>query len=644
MQEFRRFVRGPVGKVLLAAIILPFVISGFYGYFTGGGSGDVVAEVEGTEINRNVVNQRVERVREMLRQQSPDMNPALLDSFVRPEMVLEGLVNEQLILAAAAEADMTFSEKQVAADIHEVPLFQEDGKFSRNRFERELRSRGMSPQGYIRGLRQDMVKEQFRSGFMVTDFALPSELNEQRRLGEQVRDIRFAQLDLNALRQQFDVSDEEVAVYYEENQGEFMRPEEFRISYVQLNAGDYADQVTVSDEDVTAEYEVRRAIMEESSGGTARHVAHIMVELNDERDLDAAKARAAEAAKALAGGESFADVAARYSDDPGSADNGGDLGVVSEGTLPEEMESAIATLEPGQVSEPVVTDSGVHLIKVTEVAEKRELPSLADLSDQIRADLKRARAEAMLNEDVAQLEELLYEPSDLAEPAQQVGAQVEQSDWVALSALPSPLNNPQVQQALNSDQVRKDGHNSDLIELGQGQYLAVRIAEEKPAEPMPLEEVAFSIRERLKGEKAADKVQELSAQAETKLEEGATLGEIAALFGVEVEEQEGLQRGGAEPSMEVVNSAFSQPRPQGDKGSAVELTRTGNGSLVAFQVTRVEDGNAEPLSDAQQQAALRELANIEGQRNFRQVVAMLREQGDVELFPGRLSPNADDSQ
>ena len=174
---------------------------------------------------------------------------------------------------------------------------------------------------------------------------------------------------------------------------------------------------------------------------------------------------------------------------------------MSEGTLPEEMESAIATLEPGQVSEPVVTDSGVHLIKVTEVAEKRELPSLADLSDQIRADLKRARAEAMLNEDVAQLEELLYEHSDLAEPAQQVGAQVEQSDWVALSALPSPLNNPQVQQALNSDQVRKDGHNSDLIELGQGQYLAVRIAEEKPAEPMPLEEVAFSIRERLKGEK-----------------------------------------------------------------------------------------------------------------------------------------------
>ena len=124
MQEFRRFVRGPVGKVLLAAIILPFVISGFYGYFTGGGSGDVVAEVEGNKITRSMVNQRVERVRDMLRQQSPNIDPSMLDSFVRPEMVLEGLVNEQLILAAAQNANLAFSETQAARDVlqPEVPL------------------------------------------------------------------------------------------------------------------------------------------------------------------------------------------------------------------------------------------------------------------------------------------------------------------------------------------------------------------------------------------------------------------------------------------------------------------------------------------------------------------------------------------
>jgi len=640
MQEFRRFVRGPVGKVLLAAIILPFVISGFYGYFVGGNTGDVVAEVEDTKITRGVVNQRVERVRNMLREQSPNMNPELLDSFVRPEMVLDGIVNEQLILSAAGKSNMVFSEKQVAADIYKVPLFQEEGTFSEQRFDRELRARGMNPQSYVQGLRQDMIKEQFRAGFMQTDFSLPSELNEQRRLGEQSRDIRYAQLDIDSLRNRFTVSDEEVQTFYDENQGEFMRPEEFKVSYVELSAQEYADQVSVTDEEVKAEYDVRKSIMEEAGGGDApRQVSHILIELNDDRDLEQAKARAREAAKAIAGGASFADTAAQYSDDTGSAQSGGDLGVVSKGALPEEMEATITDLSPDTVSAPVVTDAGVHLIKVTQQATATELPTLANLSGQIRVDLTKARAEALLNEDVARLEELLYEHADLQSPAEQVGTSVKTTDWIDLTAAEEPLSLPQVQQALNSDQVRQQGHNSDLLEIDATHYIAVRIAEDKPAEPMPLEEVSFAIRERLKGERAMDQVQQLVEKAETSIKEGADLESVAALFEVEIEEQEGLQRGGAEPAMEVVNAAFSAPRFSEGEGSPVAVTRLGNGSVVAHQVIRVADGNAEPLSDAQQQAALVELGNVEGQRNFRQVVALLREEGDVELHPSRLSGN-----
>lgn len=644
MQEFRRFIRGPVGKLLLAAIVIPFVAVPFLDYFSGSSSADTVAEVEGNSITRGAVNQRVERVRDMLRQQSPNMNPAMLDSFVRPEMVLDGLVNEQLILSAAENAGMVYSISQLNPMIQSQPLFQEDGKFSNDRFERELRARGMTPQSYLRGLRQDLIKEQYRSGFMATDFALPAELEEQRRLGEQVRDIRYAQLDLNDLRNSFTVTDEEVRSFYDDNQDEFMRPEEFRIAYVELATADYADKVTVSDEDVAAEYQVRKSIMEDSTANTARHVSHILIEVGGDRDLNAAKQRATEAASAIAAGMSFADAAAEYSDDPGSANSGGDLGVVSKGALPEEMETAIASLEPNVVSEPVVSDAGVHLIKVTDVAEKRDMPPLEQMAGQIRADLKQARAEAMLADDVAALEELLYEHGDLQTPAEEVNAQVQTTDWVPLSSLPAPLANSQVQQALSTDEVRRDGHNSELIEVNPGQYLAVRIAEEKPAEPLPLEEVTFVIRERLKGDMAADKVQSLFAEAEAKIAEGADLEALADLFDTEVEEQDGLQRGGAEPSMEVVNGVFALPRPAEGESSAVALIRTGNGSLVAYQLTRVEDGNVEALSAAQQMAALGELSNVEGQRNFRQVLAMLREEGDVELFPSRLSPNADDAQ
>jgi peptidyl-prolyl cis-trans isomerase D len=244
-----------------------------------------------------------------------------------------------------------------------------------------------------------------------------------------------------------------------------------------------------------------------------------------------------------------------------------------------------------------------------------------------------------LNDDVAKLEELLYEHADLQSPAEQVGTSVVTTDWVDLAAADAPLSLPQVQQALNSDQVREQGHNSDLIEVDPTRYIAVRIAENKSPEPMPLEEVSFAIRERLKGEHAMDKVQQLNEDAQKSIDDGADLAAVADLFGVEVEEQDGLQRGGAEPSMEVVNGAFGAPRFEEGEASPVALTRLGDGSVVAYQVTRVADGNAEPLSDAQQQAALVELANVEGQRNFRQVVALLRDEGDVELHPSRLSAN-----
>ena len=142
MQEFRRFVRGPVGKVLLGLIILPFVISGFYGYFSGGGSQDTVAEVEGSKITRAYVNSRTERLRQMIRQQSPNVTESMLDSFIHPQMVLEGIIGEQLVNAAAENAGMEFSDAQAAKLIRANPAFVQDGRFSEQTFEQLVRAQG----------------------------------------------------------------------------------------------------------------------------------------------------------------------------------------------------------------------------------------------------------------------------------------------------------------------------------------------------------------------------------------------------------------------------------------------------------------------------------------------------------------------
>jgi len=634
MQEFRRFVRGPVGKVLLAAIILPFIISGFYGYFTGGGSDSAVAEVEGNKISRGYVSSRTQQLRQMLRQQSPDINESMLDSFIRPEMVLQGIVNEQLMIAAARNADMAFSDGQAATLIRNNDVFYENGRFSETQFERMVRAQGMTPQGYLESLRQERISQQYRNAFASTDFALPDELAEQRRLGEQRRDIRYVRLDVNSLRGNTQVSDQEVADFYQQNQAEFMRPEQLRVRYLELSPERYADQVEISDAQLNEEYQARKQMRENAA--VRREVAHVLISVNDQRDENAAIARAREARQALDQGDSFADVARQYSDDAATAGSGGNLGRVGQGSLPEALDEALADMDVGEVSEPVVSDAGVHLLKVIE-EERPEMPSLADMREQIVADLQRAQSDSLLAEDLVTLEELVYEHSDLQVPAEQLGLELQTTDWVSMQNLPPALNNDRVREALNSDGVREQDRNSDLLEVSSGRFVAVRVEEIQEAEPLPLADVSSDIRAQLRLSKARARARELGEQARQAVEEGADLEAVAEQLNGDVEEQADLQRGASEPAMEVVDAVFSTSRPAEGESSPVRFVNLRNGDLVAFELSAVEDGAVDALEPEQQRQALQELARVEGERGFRQVTAFLRDSLDVELHPERLS-------
>ena len=635
MQEFRRFVRGPVGKVLLAAIILPFVISGFYGYFTGGGSDSTVAEVEGNKITRAYVNSRTQQLRQMLRQQSPNINESMLDSFIRPQMVLQGIVNEQLMISAAYNADMAYSDTQAAREIRDNPAFADNGAFSETRFEQLVRAQGMTPQGYLEGIRQERVSQQYRAAFAATDFALANELTERRRLGEQRRDIRYVRLGLDRLRSNVSVSDQEVDAFYKEHQGEFMRPERLRVRYLELTPDHYRDRIDITDEQVAAEYQARKQMRENAS--SRRQVAHVLIAVNDDREEEAALARAREARQALESGEDFAKIAAEYSDDAATASNGGELGTVEPGDLPESLDKALEKLSVGDVSEPVVSDAGVHLLKL-ESEQKVEMPPLAEMRDQIVSDLSRAQAESMLSEDLVTLEELIYEHANLEVPAEQLNLPLETTDWVTLQNLPAPLNNDQVRQALNSDAVREQGHNSDLLDLGGDRFVAVRLQDTQAAEPLPLDQVRNDIVAQLRLRKARDEAAKLADQARAAVEDdGADLNQVAEMLSSAVEEESGLQRGAAEPDMAVSDAAFATPRPADGETSGIRFVDLRNGDLVAFQVTGVQDGALEALPDEQKRQALQELSRVEGERTFRQVMTFLRDSLDVELHPNRLA-------
>lgn len=637
MQQFRRFVRGPVGKVLLAAIILPFVISGFYGYFASSGSQGAVAEVEGSKITRSYVNSRTERLRQMVRKQSPNVSESMLDSFVRPRMVLEGIINEQLVAAAAHKADMAFSDKQAARQVRATQAFQDKGQFSEQIFESLIRAQGMTPRGYLDGLRQDHLSQQYREGFRATGFALPGEFDADRRLEGQTRDLRYVVLDVDTLRKQAKVSDDQIKAYYQAHQGDFMRPKQYKLRYVEISPATYQDKIKISEDQIQAEYKARKSMRESTS--TRRDVADILIAVNDKRTEKQAVARAGEARKALKSGKSFATVAKQYSDDASTANNGGDLGTLGKGALPDKLEAALAKLKVGEVSQPVVADSGVHLLKILK-EDRQTMPPLKQMHDQIAADLRKGKAESRVSDDASKLEDLVYEHNDLQQPAKQVGLTIKTTDWAGLNNLPGVLNNDKVRKALQSDSVARKGHNSDLLEVGTDHYVVVHLADTKPPKARPLDQVSDAIEAKLKLQDAMKQVQSLGAKVRAVVKDkGADLDKVAGMMDTRIQTQSDVDRGASDPAQQLVDAAFSAPHPKQGKPGPIQFVTLGNGSLAAFQVTKITEGSVKGMGKAARAKAMQQLAQSEGQQSFQQVMQFLHDTLDVTIHADRLSDN-----
>jgi peptidyl-prolyl cis-trans isomerase D len=638
MQGFRNFLRGPGGKILLALIILPFVISAFYGYFTGGNGGDVVAEVEGTSIYRNVVEQRVQQTRMNLRQQSPDIDPQLLDNFINPGMVLQGLVNNALILHAANDAGMKVSEEQAARSLMRFGEFQDqNGRFSQQIFDRQVRNMGYTPATFLAVLRDDILMNQIRAGYEDTDFGLPYELADLRRLGEQRRDISYIRVSAESLLGDFDISDEQVQAFYEGNQREFMRPQEFRLQYIELDRGAYLEGIEVTDAQVREEYQAREEMFRTvAAQQERRRVSHILIAEKDGVSEADALARAEALREQIESGADFADVAQESSDDSASASAGGALGVIGRGDLPEAMETAVFALAEGEVSAPVISDAGVHLLTVTQI-NQRSLPSFDELRESIVDELKTAQAENRLADDVARLEEMAFEHPDLQVPAETLGVSLEQTGFFPLSAPEGIAQHQGVMRELNNQAVREQGQNSPLVELAEGRYVVFRVAETQPEEQIPLAEVRDTIVRRLQLAEAQARLEAMAAEGEAALVDGQDLASLSGLWSRDVSTADALERGATQPDAELVERVFRLPRPaEGETGTA-QVMRLGNGDLVAVTLDAVRDGDPEGLTEAQQRSALAQLGELEGAGSFRKVVSWLRETGKVKIYNDRLA-------
>ncbi|MBD9602850.1 SurA N-terminal domain-containing protein [Pseudomonas sp. PDM10] len=622
LQNIRDNSQGWIAKTIIGVIVALMALTGFDAIFKATTHQNDAAKVNGEEISQNELSQAVDMQRRQLMQQlGKDFDASLLDEKMLRESALKGLIDRKLLLQGAENSKFAFSEAALDQVILQTPEFQVDGKFSPERFDQVIRQLGYSRMQFRQMLAQEMLIGQLRTGLAGSGFVTDAQVLAFARLEKQTRD--FASLNVKVDPAAVKLTDDEVKAYYDEHAKEFMTPDQVVIDYLELKKASFFDQVSVKDEDLQAAYQKETANLSEQ-----RRAAHILIEVNDKVTEAQAKAKIEEIQARLAKGEKFEALAKEFSQDPGSANNGGDLGYAGPGVYDPAFETALYALAKDQVSAPVRTDFGFHLIKLLGV-EAPEVPTFASLKDKLTRELKTQQVEQRFVEATKQLEDSSFEASDLAQPAQDLKLTVHTSKPFGREGGEGIAANRAVVTAAFSPEVLDEGANSTAIELDPETVIVLRAKEHlKPAQ-LPLESVAASIRVQLTKEHA-------SAAAKTKAEELiASLRDGKTALDKPIDGQswkvtQAATRGqeGVDPT--VLQALFRMPKPAAKDKPTFSNVTLADGSLVIVRLNGVNEAAA-PTEEEKAQYR-RFLASRIGQQDFAAYRKLLESQAEIKRF------------
>ncbi|EIK52012.1 PpiC-type peptidyl-prolyl cis-trans isomerase [Stutzerimonas stutzeri TS44] len=613
LQNIRDNSQGWIAKTIIGVIVVLLALTGFEAIFNTTSNDNSAAEVNGEKIARYDLDQAVNMQRRQLAQQlGGDFDASMLDDKLLRDAALSSLIERTLLLQGAQQNSFDFSTQALDQLILQTPEFQVDGVFNAARFDQVIQQMGYSRLQFRDLLKQEMLIGQLRAGISGTGFVTEQQVDNFARLEMQTRD--FSSLIVAADASAMAPSDDEIRKFYEENAERFRSPEQVVLEYVELNKEAFFDQVEVSDEALQELYQKQIANLSEQ-----RRAAHILIEENDPK----AKATLEDLSKRLQAGEDFAALAKEYSQDPGSASEGGDLGFAGRDVYDPAFEEALYALQEGQVSAPVQTEFGWHLIKLLGV-QSPEIPSFDSMKPELVRELKAQQVEQRYVEVSKQLEDSAFEASDLAQPAQELGLTVQTTPAFPREGGEGIAANRQVIQAAFSDEVLVDGANSSVIELDPDTTVVVRVKQHLEAKALELEQVRDTIVQQLQRSKAAEKARSEGEELLAKLRDGQAVQQQWQVVEAATRSQEGVQ-----PA--VLQAVFRMPKPVAKDQPTYTGMSLANGDFVVLRLNGVSEPE-QALSDAERDNYRRFLASRVGQQDFAAYRQKLQEQAEIERF------------
>jgi peptidyl-prolyl cis-trans isomerase D len=641
LQHIREKAQGWLGWIIGGLIAIPFALWGIYDYLRPPPK-TVIAEVNGVELseaefNRNV-QQRRQQLRAMLKQQEVDL------SFMEPQIkqsTLEQMIEDEVLTQSALDVGLRVGDSLLAKRIHEFSAFQQSGTFSQNIYEQALRHQGLTPNHFEMQMRRVILTEQIREGILRSALLTTHDLQAQTRLEEQQRAIRYLMIPTERFDKTVTVSDAEAETYYHAHTNQYMTLEKVSIEYIELSQETLATAQAIEDEALEQFYQERLAGFTTPAQWQARH---ILIETGKNATVDEIAAAEKEAQALLAkikNGDTFETLAKQFSDDSTTADKGGDLGWFQSGTGQQikAIEDAVTTLKKGEVSAPVKSPFGFHLIKLTD-SKPAIVKPFAEVKEVLKNDLQKEHAESEFYSQLEQLSNLAFEnPNSLKIAGQTLNLPIKSTDLFDHTGIQDDamLSHPKIIKAAFSEQVLQEGYNSDVIEVGEQQVVVLRVKDHQPAEAKPLSEVKAQILLTLKKEKTKEAAQKLGKKLLDELTKNIkdpyTTAKNHDLTWSAIQWIKRQDTTLKYPK--IVQAAFKMGHPTENKAiyQGIELN---GGNYVLIALLAIEAHVLPDASETEQKEHTQKRLAL-GEDEFKQVVSSLKAKADIKTYADELS-------
>lgn len=596
-----------------------------------------VAKVNGEKISsrefQNAYQQQRNRLQNMLG--GGDISQLIPDETEFKQNVLKRLIEEEVVYQAAVDAGYRVSDGLLAQQIRSFDVFQRDGQFDPALYQQWLSQNFMSAGMFEDMLRRDVIIQQYRLAVVATGWSTEQENRRLFALREQRRDVGYVTVPAKDYLDQVTVTEDRIRAYYDENPTRFSTPEQVSIRYLELSMADLVAHVDVDDARLRELYNDRQA---EFGVPEERRTRHIMIELRgDESDeeIKAAREKSESLYRRIQEGASFETLAREHSDDIGSAGEGGDLGYMSRDTmLDPAMADAAFALAEGEVSRPVRSAFGFHLIKIDEIKTGQAKP-FEEVRGQLLEEYRRRQAEDRFFEDGEMLANLTFEnPDTLEVAAQELGLDIKESVMFSRERGTGIANNPLIRSTAFSDDVLRQGFNSEVLEDGD-RRIVLRVDKHLESSVRPFDEVKAEITDLLRQQQAQRMAEEAGREILDILAGGARLEDVAREHGLTWTHPAPLGREARGIDVRLVQSIFRMPRPQGD-GTTYEGVRMSNGDYAVAALYQVSDGDMESAEAGRLASVRTDRERYYGALELLGAMQGLRRSAEVREYPENL--------